>query len=151
MKPSQNILQFIASFEGLRLDAYVDPGTGAEPITIGYGTTIYDDGKKVHLGDTITKERAEQLLEHEVNNKAQIVSGLTQNINLTQSQFDSLVSFTYNVGVWALQKSTLLKKVLANPHDPSIKDQFLRWNRSGGKIMKGLTKRREREAQIYFS
>jgi lysozyme len=71
--------------------------------------------------------------------------------NLNQCQFDALVCFAYNVGTGALVKSTLLKKAKANSADPSILDEFLRWNKAGGKVLSGLTNRRREEANLYFS
>jgi len=70
---------------------------------------------------------------------------------LTQNQFNSLVSFAYNVGVGNFMKSTLLKKVNNNRLDHTIKDEFLKWNKAGGKILNGLTKRRQNEADNYFT
>ena len=71
--------------------------------------------------------------------------------DISQSQFDALVSFAYNLGPNSLKSSTLLKKVNANPSDPTIKDEFLKWTKAGGKVLKGLVLRREAEAALYFS
>jgi lysozyme len=60
------------------------------------------------------------------------------------------LSFTYNVGIANLQKSTLLKKVNYNPNDPTIRLEFMKWNKAGGKVLNGLTRRREAEANLYF-
>lgn len=149
MKPSQSCYDLIKSFEGLSLSAYPDPATKAEPYTIGYGTTIYDDGRKVRLGDVITKERADELLKKDVDVRASQISIIVP--TLTQNQFNALVSFAYNCGVEALRKSTLLKKVKKNPSDPSIELEFMKWNKAGGKEFKGLTKRRQAESDLYFS
>ena len=70
---------------------------------------------------------------------------------INQSQFDALCSFAYNCGVGNLKSSTLLKKVNVNPDDPTIKDEFLKWTKGGGKTLPGLVKRRTEEAQLYFS
>jgi lysozyme len=70
---------------------------------------------------------------------------------ITQNQFDALVSFCYNVGPSNLKSSTLLKKVNLNPNDPTIKNEFLKWNRGGGKVLDGLTRRRQAEADLYFT
>jgi lysozyme len=61
-----------------------------------------------------------------------------------------LVSFAYNAGVGNLQKSTLLKKVNANPADPSIRDEFMKWDKANSKVLAGLTRRRQAEADLYF-
>lgn len=151
MKPSNICYDLIKSFEGLSLLAYKDPGSpDGLPITIGFGTTMYDDGRKVKLGDVITKERAESLLQWEINNKAKSVDAFLKGINISQHGFDALTSFAYNCGVGNLQKSTLLRKVKANPQDPSIEAEFMRWNKAAGKIMNGLTKRRQKESDLYF-
>ena len=74
----------------------------------------------------------------------------TQEMNLRQCQFDALVSFCYNVGGNAFSGSTLLKKVKANPDNPSIRDEFGRWIYAGGRVSSGLVNRREAEADMYF-
>ena len=149
MKAGTGAIDMIKSFEGLSLMAYFDPGTGGEPITIGFGSTTFEDGSKIPMGTKITRQRAEELLNWEVQRKAAAVARMVSNVN--QNQFDALVSFAYNVGTGALQRSTLLKKVKANPNDPTIKNEFLKWNKAGGRVMKGLTRRREQEASLYFS
>ena len=70
---------------------------------------------------------------------------------INQNQFDALVSFCYNVGASNLRTSTLLRKVNANPNDPTIALEFVKWNRANGRILNGLTRRRRAEAQLYFS
>ena len=66
-------------------------------------------------------------------------------------QFDALVSFAYNVGVGNFAKSTLLKKVNANPNDPTIRSEFEKWNKANGRVLKGLVTRRKEEADLYFT
>jgi lysozyme len=75
---------------------------------------------------------------------------LAERDDVGQNQFDALVCFSYNVGLGALKGSTLLKKLNANPKDPTIRDEFLRWNKAAGRVMRGLTKRRAEEADLYF-
>ena len=70
--------------------------------------------------------------------------------DINQNQFDALVSFAYNLGPANLKVSTLLKKINANPEDESIKLEFMKWVKAGGKTLKGLVRRREAEAQLYF-
>lgn len=139
---------FITKHEGLRLKPYLCP---AKVPTIGYGNTYYSDGKKVTLLDKeITKQEAFDMFKEIANRFAKRVDELvTSNIN--QNQFNALVSFAYNVGTGNFSSSTLLKKVNRNPNDLTIKDEFLRWNKAGGKVLNGLTKRRNEEADIYFS
>lgn len=145
MKPSDNGYKLIKTFEGKRLKAYKD---SAGVWTIGYGTTYYPDGAKVKEGDHITEERAEFLLKWQVLAKSGEVDALVKNVN--QNQFDALVSFAYNLGSGALKKSTLLKKLLIDPNDPSIELEFMKWNKAGGAVLPGLSKRRQTEADLYF-
>ena len=141
-------LELIKKYEGFKAKAYLCP---AKVTTIGYGSTYYEDGTKVKLTDSpITQERATELLEALlVSYERSVDSYCVDTIN--QYQFDALCSFAYNCGVGNLKSSTLLKKVNKNPNDPTIKDEFLKWNKGGGKVLSGLTKRRIEEAQLYFS
>lgn len=148
MQTSENGLKVIAQFEGCKLTAYTCP---AGVLTIGYGHT----GKDVKHGMTITAEQAFELLGNDVAKTEQIVNILLAkqiNIgNITQGMFDALVSFAYNCGTGNLQKSTLLKKVLANPQDSTIANEFAKWNKAGGKVLPGLVKRRQFETELYYS
>jgi lysozyme len=71
--------------------------------------------------------------------------------NLNQNQFNAITSLAYNIGIAGLAKSTLLKKVNINPSDPTIAAEFAKWNKAGGKVVNGLTKRRAVEAKLYFT
>jgi lysozyme len=140
-------LNLIKKYEGLRLTSYLCP---AGVPTIGYGSTRYPNGKKILLGEKLTNEKeATQLLLATLSPYEDAVNKHLPNIN--QCQFDALVCFAYNLGTGALIKSTLLKKAKANNADPSILDEFLRWNKAGGKVLAGLTNRRREEANLYFS
>jgi lysozyme len=144
---TNDAIKLLHKYEGLVLDAYLCP---AKIPTIGYGNTFYEDGSKVKMGDKITKERAVELFENILeNNFASQVKRLIKS-RVTNNQFSALVSFAYNVGVGNLKRSTLLKLVNSNPNDPAIRNQFMRWNRAGGKVLLGLTRRRESEADLYF-
>jgi lysozyme len=141
-------LELIKSFEGLKLKPYL---CSAKVPTIGYGNTFYENKAKVTLKDkAITESRAAELL-------AWSLIGFERHVDsycidtITQNQFDALVSFCYNVGPANLKSSTLLKKVNANPNDPTIRAEFLKWNRAGGRPLAGLTRRRTAEADLYFS
>lgn len=138
----------ITKHEGLKLKPYLCP---AKVPTIGYGNTYYPDGKRVTLLDKeITKQEAFDMFKEIANRFAKRVDELvTSNIN--QNQFNALVSFAYNVGTGNFSSSTLLKKVNKNPNDLTLKAEFLRWNKAGGKVLNGLTNRRNEEADIYFS
>lgn len=140
-------LALIKTFEGLELKPYL---CSAGVPTIGYGSTYYEDGTKVTIKDaSITEQRATTLLKNLVSSYEKSVDSFTRD-DVTQYQFDALVCFAYNVGVSALKSSTLLKLVNTNPADPEIRTQFMRWNKANGKALKGLTRRREAEANLYF-
>jgi lysozyme len=148
VKISTRGLDLIKSFEGLVLTPYICSGGVA---TIGYGNTFYENGKRVTMRDRrITEARANELLLFSLVSFEQHVDSFCVD-TITQNQFDALVSFCYNVGPSNLRNSTLLKKVNANPNDPTIRAEFLRWNRAGGRPLAGLTRRRTAEADLYFS
>ncbi len=146
MKLNKAGADLIKSFEGLKLTAYK---CSANKETIGYGNTFYEDGTPVKLGDKITKERADSLFELISDDFAKKVVPLVKS-KLNENQFGAIVSFAYNAGIGNLQSSTLLKKVNNNPSDPDIRAQFDKWNRAGGKVLAGLTRRRKAEADLYF-
>ena len=138
----------ITKHEGLKLKPYLCP---AKIPTIGYGNTYYPDGKRVTLLDKdITKQQAFDMFKEVANRFAKRVDELVIT-ELTQNQFNALVSFAYNVGTGNFSSSTLLKKVNKNPNDLTLKAEFLRWNKAGGKVINGLTNRRNEEADLYFS
>lgn len=146
---SEKGIALIKSFEGIRLKAYKDPGSkNGLPITIGYGSTMYTDGRKIKLGDVITKEQAEEMLRWEVKNKSSVLRGLQLPFN--QNQFDALTSFVFNIGVGNFLSSTLLKRIKVNVIDPDIKNQFSRWIYNDGKVLDALVKRRKKESDLYF-
>ena len=146
MKLNKAGADLIKEFEGCKLKAY---RCSALRWTIGFGNTFYEDGKPVMPGHVITQEKAEQLFELIASDFAGKVAKLVPS-HITPNQFGALVSFAYNCGIANLQKSTLLKKVNANPNDPSIKAEFLKWNKAGGKVLAGLTRRREAESNLYY-
>jgi lysozyme len=132
--------------ESCELQAYMDPGG---VWTIGWGNTHYMDGSPVKPGDTLTQDQADKLLEQSVPGYEEPVRQLvTSNIN--NFQYSALVDFTYNEGPQRLLTSTLLKKVNANPEDPTIRDEFMKWVYDNGQKLSGLVLRREKEADLYF-
>ena len=146
MKLNKAGADLIKSFEGCKLKAYQ---CSAMKWTIGYGNTFFEDGTPVDAGNAISQEKAEQLFELISNDFSAKVVKLVPS-HITPNQFGALVSFAYNCGIANLQKSTLLKKVIANHNDQSIKAEFLKWNKAGGKVLAGLTRRREAESNLYF-
>lgn len=149
MQTSDEGIALIKGFEGCRLTAYPDPGTGGAPWTIGYGWILPVDGKPVRPGMTIDQATADRLLKTGLVSYEKDVQKIVK-VKLTQGQFDALVSFAYNIGSRALSTSTLLKKL--NTGDiKGAADEFLRWNKAGGKVMNGLTRRREAERALFLS
>lgn len=147
MIPSKNCIDLIKQFEGCKLNAYPDPGSSnGLPVTIGWGNTKYENGKPIHLGDTITQGQADQLLANEVAKVGQSVSGLLNGSNVSQNQFDAIVCFAYNVGMGNLANSTLLKLVKAGK---DASGEFEKWNKASGKVLHGLTRRRLAEKKLY--
>ena len=148
-------ISLIKSFEGFYPKAYHDKIDPPAVDTIGYGTIKYPPeylgGKKVQVGDPdITEAQAISFLMWEVKLKTAFVDDLIID-TLTPNQFGALVSFAYNLGEGALKGSTLRKKVNANPADPSIRDEFMKWVYANGKIISGLTRRRAAETDLYFT
>lgn len=143
MKASEKAYSLIRQFEGLRLTAYKCP---SGVWTIGYGHT-----SGVMPGMNITKEQAEEFLRLDIETVENIVNAECPGPGLRQYQFDALVSFVFNVGGGNFRKSTLLKKVKANPDDNSIMDEFLRWVYAKGVVLPGQQKRRLAEMRLYFS
>ena len=132
-------LELIKSFEGLRLRAYLCP---AKVWTIGYGHT-----GDVRGGQVITQSQADDLLKQDLRRFEIAVRKLAK-VPLTQNQFDALVSFAYNVGEAALSRSTLLRKLNAGDL-AGTKLEFAKWNKGGGKVLAGLTRRRADEANLF--
>jgi len=148
MKLNKEGYDLIKLFEGLRLKPYL---CSAKVPTIGYGSTFYENNKKVEMSDpAITKQRADELLELSADRFARKVMNLVKK-PITQNQLNALTSFAYNLGSGALASSTLLKKLNVNPNDVTIRNEFLRWNKANGVALKGLTNRRIKEADLYFT
>jgi lysozyme len=156
MKLNEKGIELMHKFEGLKLSSYLCP---AKVWTIGYGNTFYEDGSKVQPNQHISQKRANQLFCNIVEKSfAQPIRKLLK-VELNENQFSALVSFAYNVGTdidtdtkaEGLGDSTLLKKVNANPKDPKIRAEFMKWVNKGSKFEKGLTTRRKAEADLYFS
>ena len=139
--------RLICRFEGFSAKPYLD---SIKVPTIGYGNTYYPNGKKVTLLDKpITELEAFEMFKTIADKFAAKVSKIVTS-PLDQNQFNALVSLTYNIGPANFEKSTLLRKVNFNHFDPSIRAEFLKWNKAGGQVLKGLTIRRTAEADIYF-
>ena len=145
MNYSKNGLHLTEQFEGCKLTAYPDPGTGGAPWTIGYGHT----GAEVHQGMTITQEQAEEFLMQDVQKAVQTVN-LKVHTDLTQNEFDALVDFVFNCGAGNFAGSTLLRKINAGDMEGAALE-FEKWTHADGKVMAGLIKRRHAEAEEFLS
>lgn len=140
-------IDLIKSFEGLFLKPYLDP---IKIPTIGFGTIKYPNGKAVTMQDpAITEIQATEYLIHEVEMKASSVEKMVK-VPLNDNEYAALVSFSYNVGSNALQTSTLMKLLNAGADRVTVADQFLRWDKAGGKQLPGLTRRRQAERSLFL-
>ena len=146
MEMSKNGLALLKSFEGCELTAYQD---SVGVWTIGYGWTQPVNGKPVSKGMTISQDTADSLLCSGVVQYEKGVTGLVK-VAVNQNQFDALVDFAYNLGVKALEGSTLLKKLNAGDYQAAA-DEFPKWNKAGGKVLNGLVKRRAAERSLFLS
>ncbi|EPV2527008.1 TPA: lysozyme [Enterobacter hormaechei] len=146
MQTSEKGIALIKQFEGCKLTAYQD---SVGVWTIGYGWTQPVDGKPIRARMTIKQETAERLLKTGLVSYESDVSRLVK-VGLTQGQFDALVSFTYNLGARSLSTSTLLRKLNAGDYAGAA-DEFMHWNKAGGKVLNGLTRRREAERALFLS
>jgi lysozyme len=133
---SASALVGIATWEGFKPKAYI-PIPGDVP-TIGFGTT-----KNVKMGDTIDPVSA---LQRKIEDIAKFEGALKQcvTVPLHQHEYDAYLSLAYNIGPSAFCKSTLVRKLNAGDYEGACKE-ILRWDRAGGKVVQGLTKRRQAE------
>jgi len=142
MKTNQSGIDLIKLFEGLRLNAYLDP-VGIP--TIGWGTTRID-GNPVKMGTTITEQEAEGYLKKDLEEFEKCVTDNVTSV-LDENQFSALVSFCYNLGCGSLKKSTLLKRL--NAGDYLVGNEFEKWVKADGKVLAGLVKRRAAERELF--
>ena len=139
MKISNKGIELIKHFEGCETVAYKCP---AGVWTIGYGHI-----KGVQDGDVITETQAHEMLVEELKEYENYILNAVE-VDLNQSQFDAMVSWVYNLGNGNLNSSTLLK-VLNSGEYAGVPEQIMRWNKAGGKVLAGLTKRRQAEANLF--
>jgi lysozyme len=140
-------LALIVEFEGFRSKAYRDP-IGLP--TIGYGTTVYPDGRKVRMGDVVSKEAAMSYALHDITTER--IPGIQRIIKvpLHDNELCALISFCYNVGVSALKRSTLARKLNAGSPRVEVANEFLKWTRAGGRVLAGLVRRRKAERALFL-
>ena len=140
MRTGTKGLELIKHFEGLELNSYQ---CAAGVWTIGYGHT-----KGVQDGMSISEARANEMLEEELVEYEGYVNTLVT-VPLNQNQFDALVSWVYNLGSSNFQASTLLKVINAGGEMLAVPAQIMRWNKAGGKVLEGSTRRRQAEADLF--
>ena len=141
MKTSQAGIDLIKSFEGCKLEAYLD-AVGIP--TIGYGST-----EGVKLGDTLTQEEAEALLRQDLVRFEECINEHVD-VDLNQNEYDALVCWSYNVGCKAVKTSTLLRLLNAGDFTGAAQ-QFKRWDKAGGRSLAGLTRRRLAESELFLA
>lgn len=137
-------LSLIKQFEGCKLTAYPDPGSGGDPWTIGWGST----GPGIKKGVTWTRAQADTRLVEDVRRFADGVRSALDGAATTDNQLGAMISLAYNVGLANFGGSTLLKKHKAGDYAGAAAE-FARWNKAAGKVMAGLTRRRAAEAALY--
>ena len=140
---TQDGLDLIKRFEGFSPTVYICP---AGYPTIGYGHLVHDH-EQDRYQQGITEQEAEDLLRRDAQAAERAVLRLID-VPLTDGQYDALVSFTFNLGAGALQRSTLRRKVNREQH-AEVPAQLMRWVWAGGRKLKGLQKRRKIESRFY--
>ena len=147
MKISDKGLDIIKEFEGFRSDPYLDQ---AGVPTIGYGTTHYDSRAVTMKDHPITKTVATIIMKNQIDNMYGKAVNHAVRVSINQNQFDSLVSFTYNIGIAGLHASNVLKYINSG-RVAEADTQFSHWNHVNGKVDRGLTRRRELEKELFLS
>lgn len=140
-------IDFLKELEGVEFKAYND---GAGFMTIGVGHLIKPNESHL-LTATLDSVDVDHLLFQDLKDFEIRLKKVIDIKKLTQGQFNALISFAFNVGSSALEKSTLLKKIKSKSSRQEIESEFLKWNKAGGKVMNGLTNRRKKEIKMYFS
>lgn len=146
MQTSKKGIDLIKKYEGLYLHAYKCP---ARVLTIGYGTTNADKEITcftINSNTIITKEKAEELLKKSITKKYEpLVNKYNDIYKFNQNEYDALISFCYNIGsiTQLTQKGKRTKKEIAAA--------MVKYNHAGGKVLKGLTRRREEEQRLFLT
>lgn len=151
LRPSRAAEELIKRFEGCAkkrpdgtLEAYPDPGSGGDPWTIGWGST----GSDIRRGTVWTQAQADERFAQHLQEFGKGVARLIDGVATSQNEFDALTSFAYNVGLGALEKSTLLKLHRAGDKIGAA-GPFARWTKAGGRELTGLVRRRAAETEMY--
>lgn len=133
-------LDLIKRFEGFKSRAYRDP---VGVVTIGWGHT-----RTARLGQIVTRQQGEALLRQDIAEFERAVETLVD-VPLTDNQFAALVSLAFNIGAGALRRSTLRHKLNAGDYSGAARE-FLRWDKAGGRVLKGLSQRRYAEMSLFL-
>lgn len=142
----ENLRTRIKRDEGYSATAYHDPGYGIP--TIGYGATRYPDGRAVKMGDTISQKDAETLLDWHITKAAQDVDNAVT-VPLNRNEKEALTDLSYNIGGDQLKNSTLID-CLNQGDRQCAADEFLAWDKSDGKVLPGLVKRRKENKTLFL-
>lgn len=160
MQPSKLAFELIRYFDGFSANAI--PSLLNRP-SIGYGTIVYPNGISVRVGDTCTKEQAEEWLEYEINAKVKLLNKLLEGINLSQHQFDAIVCFVQDMGVGNFEESGMFERIKIDPTDEEIFSyreddkgnpiadscEFTKFCRIGKNTSPFMLRRRAAEADLY--
>lgn len=139
-------LDIVKEFEGFSLKAYADPATGGEPYTISWGLT----GPWVKKGLIITQEEAERRFDEYVAKWCKDINALLK-VPLSQNQYIALFSLAWNIGIANLKKSSVLRLINEGKPTAEVAQAFMSWTKAGGKVMKGLVRRRQKESKLFLS
>lgn len=145
MKMNDKGKALIRRFEGLRLEAYPDPATGAQPWTIGFGHT-----GNVKPGDVITAGEADRLLDADVARFEAVLNAMVAGVATSEDEFSAMVCLMFNIGPGKFATSTLLRRHKQG-NKVGAANAFLMWNKGAGRVMAGLMRRREAERELYLS
>jgi lysozyme len=148
-KTSKAGCEFIARFEGFKVEAYPDPATGGEPWTIGVGHTTAAGPPAVHKGMIITDHQVMSILADDLGKVEGTVRKHLPGA-IAQPEFDALVSLCFNIGGGNFGTSSVVKRLNAGDRT-GAGDAFMMWNKAAGKVMKGLTRRREAERHLFLT
>lgn len=142
-------IHLLHGYEGCDLIAYKCPG---DVWTIGYGTTYYPDGSRIQEGDEITEEQADEYFMDHVEKIYMQIQDLVVNDDWqSEAKISALVCLVYNIGVRAFARSTLLKRINNGESDVRIAEAWSWWNKSNGKTLRGLVRRRSAEIELALS
>ena len=147
LRVSKHGREFITAHEGEILKVYLDP-VGLP--TMGVGHLLTDEEKaKYPVGSVITRGVSQEFLERDLRRFENAVNTLVK-VPLNQNQFDALVSFAFNVGEANFKRSSVLRHLNAGLYAKAA-DAFLAWNKSKGKVLPGLTRRRKEERELFLT